>query len=246
MKTLSTPLLACTLCAYLGIAMPAARAQEGLETQKLTALKKVARLKTLASKRKNLSAEVVYPVFRTPTRLARYANAQIRAAVVPPYRAWVKENTAEAATSSLRYDYQAAPDPAFFSTPRLLSTLINTYQFSGGAHGMALMIPLNYGTVAGKPKSLVLGDFFRPGTGYRKDVEAKIFAKLRKMPGTDWVQDGSVKTLETTQFNNFAVERDGLRWLFNQYEMGSYASGQFEVKLTAKELGAGFKREMLR
>ncbi len=228
------------------ISLSPARAQVDSDTRKPSALKKVARFTTLVSNHKNLTAKVIYPTFRARTRLARYANARIRAAVAPPYRAWVKENTAQAATSSLPYDYQVAPDPAFFSTPRLISTLLNLYQFTGGAHGMSVMSPLNFGIVAGKPKTLVLGDFFRPGTPYRKAVESQIFAKLRKNPSADWVHDGSVKTLETAQFNNFVVERDGLRWLFNQYEMGSYASGQFEVKLSVKELEPNFRREMLR
>lgn len=233
------------IAAFIFLSPARAQVEFNFDSRKPIALRKVARFTTLSSKHKNLTAKVIYPTFRARTRLARYANAQIRAEVVPPYGAWVKENTAQAATSSLPYQYSVTPDPAFFLTPRLISTSLNLFQFTGGAHGMSVMMPLNYGLLDGKPKTLVLGDFFRPGTPYRKAVESRIFAKLRKNPSANFVTDGSVKTLETAQFNNFIVERDGLRWLFNQYEVAAYAMGQFEVKLSVKELGPGFRREML-
>ncbi len=245
MKTrLTTPLVAAALL----ISGANAPAQTSIDGQKLTALQRVARLKTLRSKGKSYEAEAVYPVFRARTPLSRYANAQISSRTRVDFAAWVRDTRAQIRESptDLPYDYSVAPAPNALVTPRLISLCLDNYAFDGGAHGMTISNPLNFGLVSGRPKLLSLGDFFRPGTRYRALVESRIFAHLRKNPNAVWVQDKSVKTLATEQFNSFTAERDGLRWIFNQYEMGPYAAGPIEVKLPLAELGAGFRRELLR
>ncbi len=233
----------------LAASVPSAGAQETLGGQKLTALQRVARLETLSEKGKNYTAKITFPVFRARNPVARAANAHIRRQTTSAYRAWLQNARTELKNlpaSPAPYDFQIAPAPSFFVTRRLLSTGLDSYQYNGGAHGMTILTPLNFGLVKGRARLLNLGDFFQPNTPYRALVETRIFAKLRKDPNAMWVRDGSVKKLETSQFNNFSVERDGLRWLFNQYEMGPYAVGQFEVKLSLQELGPNFRREWLR
>ncbi len=244
----STRVTAFSLLTAFSLATVSSDAQESVGGQKLTALSRVARLKTLSARGKGFTAQAVYPVFRARTPLARFANAKLRSRIVWGFNAWVKSTQAqlEKEVASVPFDYASAPSTEFYATRRLISTELVTYAFEGGAHGMTVVSPLNFAVINGRAKALTLGDFFRSGTPYRKEVEAKIFAKLKKDPNAMWVQDGSVKTLETAQFNNFAAGRDGLRWVFNQYEMGPYAVGQFEIKLTANELGPDFRRDLLR
>ncbi|PQV64934.1 Protein of unknown function (DUF3298) [Abditibacterium utsteinense] len=249
MKIRFMPLLFCCLFVLTGISMAPALAQKSLSGQKLTALKKVARFETLSEKGKNYTATATFPVFRARTPLARYANAQLRARAVRSFRAWLKDTGSQVKglpDPPAPYDFEIAPSPSFFVARRLISTRLDSYEYNGGAHGMSVMSPLNFGLVKGQLKLLVLGDFFRSNSPYRTLVETKILAKLRKNPDAMWVSDGTVKHLETLQFNNFSVERDGLRWLFNPYEMGPYVAGLFEVKLSLRELGPNFHREWLR
>ena len=236
------------LCFCATISSWPARAQNGLVRGHFVALKKMARLETLTARGKNFEAESTFPIFRARTSLARAANAQIRHQAATDFRAWLKEarDQSKDFTPPAPLEFQSHPDAKVFLAPRLISLRFDAYQYDGGAHSMGWMSPFNIGVVGGRAKALVLGDFFQPQTPYRTLVETKVLAKLRKNPGAMWVIDGSVSKLETRQFNNFVVERDGLRWLFNPYEMGPYAAGQFEIKLSFAELGSGFRRDWLR
>lgn len=225
-----------------------AQNSEGLTFKSPVSYAGIARLRTLQSKGKNFRAHAFYPTFHARTPLVRFANTRVRSDVVGTYTRWLKESKA-----SLRFDpkpmapYEFEMNPALirFRPHRIISMRFDSYQYMGGAHGMSAMLAQNYALVGGKPKEIVLGDLFRPGTAYRPLVEKKIFAKLKKNKEAAWVQDGSVKTLTTGQFNNFTISAIGLTWTFNPYEMGPYAAGVFEVTLTPAELGPGFKREMI-
>lgn len=208
----------------------------------------IARMHTLKLKDKRFMAEATYPTFRSRTPLARFANAQIRSQISGSYNAWLKESKKslrESSTSSVPLEFQLQTVLMRYRPRRIISMRFDEYQFNGGTHGMGALLAHNFGMVGGKPKELVLGDLFRPGTPYRAEVEKKIFAKLKKDEGATWVQDRSVKTLTTSQFNNFTISPSGLTWVFNQYEMGPYSNGIFEIKLTPAELGPNFKREFL-
>ncbi|RYG73795.1 DUF3298/DUF4163 domain-containing protein [bacterium] len=208
-----------------------------------------ATIRTLASKGKNYEAESKYPIFHANTRLLRFVNSQISTKQRKIFNDWLvesKKSLKEYPNPVGAYEFQSNPSLSYFKAPKLVSLRFDSYQYTGGAHGMGIMDTRNFAIVDGKPKQLVLGDLFVPGTDYRKWVQAQVFAKLRKDEAATWIQDGSVKKLENSQFNNFSIEPDGLRWLFNQYEMGPYANGPIEVKLSLKELGAGFRYGLLK
>ena len=229
---------------FLILFLAPSRAQEGvLAAQSPLSFRGIARLRTLSSKGKNYEAKAVYPTFRGKTRLIRFVNAQTAPPQRAAFAAWLKQTRAqlrEYGGTPAPYQLQSVPSLSFYSPSRLVSLRYDTYQYMGGAHGLALMETRNFGLVNGKPKRLMLADMFAPGTNYRRLVETKIFAKLRKNKDALWVQDGSVKTLDAAQFNRFSIARDGLTWLFNQYEVGPFVNGQFEVKLSLRELGPRF------
>jgi hypothetical protein len=219
--------------------VPQAHAQDGvLKIQSAVSFSKIARLERLTVRDKSFSARCVIPVFRARTPLARFANAQIAASQKGAFRGWVTRarEILKNNPTSLPYEYRSVPSLSFYS-PTLISLRFDSYQFMGGAHGLANMQTRNFAIVNGKPKELVLGDLFRPGTNYRALVEQKVFANLRRNPGAMWVHDKSVKKLENSQFNNFTITQNALTWLFNEYEVGPYSNGQFEVKIMKSELG---------
>lgn len=233
----------------LPVAAATAQESEGLSVKSPVPFAGIARLHTLKSNGKNFRAKAIYPSFRSKTPLARFVNAQLRSDIAANYNDWMKQTKTALEgdpTPIAPYEFEMQPSLWHFQPRRLISVELISYQYTGGAHGMSALLAENYALVAGQPKILNLGDLFRPGTAYRTLVETKIFAKLKKNKDAMWVQDGSVKTLTSQQFNNFTVTTDGLNWIFNQYEMGPYAAGVFEIKLSPAELGPGFKREMLR
>jgi hypothetical protein len=211
--------------------------------------KGIARLHTLSTKTKRYTAKTTYPAFFAKTRLARFANQKIAATEKKYYREWraeTQKTLKDEPSTIVPYDYSSSASLIYYAAAKLISLRFDSYEFSGGAHGMSIIDTRNFGIISGKPKELVLGDLFKAGSNYRQLVETQVLAKLKKDPNAAWVQDGSVKSLVNSQFNNFSIEPDGVRWLFNQYEMGPYAVGQFEIKLSLKELGPNFRRDLLK
>lgn len=240
------PLLALT--AVLTLSLPAL-SQEGTSQYKSPVpFKGIARLYTLKSSTKNWTAESTYPTFTARTRLARFVNRKVSMVQRKQFSDWLTETKKawnESPSGIGPYEYASGSGLSYYSKSKLISLYFASYQFMGGAHGMNILDARNFGIINGRPKQLVLGDLFKPGSGYRALVQSRIFAKLKKDPNAAWIHEGSVKKLENSQFNNFVFEPGGLRWFFNPYEVGPYASGTFEVKLSVQELGPDFRRELL-
>ncbi|MBV6458395.1 MAG: hypothetical protein HONBIEJF_01522 [Fimbriimonadaceae bacterium] len=131
-----------------------------------------------------------------------------------------------------------------YETPRLVSTAVVVYEFTGGAHGNTITNTFNFGLVGGSDKRLELGDFFT-GKEYKTLVQDLLLTKLAENPDAAWVQDGTVRKFSVAQLNRFVVEPTGLRFYFDQYEVAPYSSGRFQVSLSAKDLGPTFRRSML-
>jgi len=131
-----------------------------------------------------------------------------------------------------------------YETPRLVSTAVVVYEYTGGAHGNTVTNTFNFGLVDGVDKRLVLGDFF-DGKEYKTFVRDLLLTKLAQNPDAAWVQEGSVRQLSVTQLNRFVVEPSGLRFYFDQYEVAPYSSGRFQVLLPVAELGRTFRRSLL-
>lgn len=126
------------------------------------------------------------------------------------------------------------------------------WEYTGGAHGVGATSGTNFGTPVGatRPRELKLADFFTDGVAASRRINDLLMAKLRATKGTEqeasFVLDGSVKWVDKESRENFVAEKDGLRWFFGPYEMGPYAVGEFEVKLSARELGPQFRASLLR
>jgi len=120
-------------------------------------------------------------------------------------------------------------------TPALVSFTTACYSYMGGAHGIGITRTYNFGFLKGKPSQLTLMDF--AGTKANRDkVLARLFNRIRKTKGTDWVEEGMVKGVNSTQAERFWIGKKGITWEFDPYELGSYASGPFTFLLTWKDL----------
>ncbi len=120
-------------------------------------------------------------------------------------------------------------------TPNLVSFTTACYSYMGGAHGLGITRTYNFGFLKGKPAQLTLMDF--TGTKANRDkVLARLFNRIRKTEGTDWVEEGLVKGVNSTQAERFWVGAKGMTWEFDPYELGSYASGPFTFLLSWKDL----------
>jgi hypothetical protein len=249
MKITHCAVLSCLALAGVSTLQAPVRAQESdLEITSPVPFKRIAQVRFLKAKTKGYGAESAYPKFYANNRLARFVNKSVGHAQRQTFANWVaqtKKSLQGKVSPAGPYQYLSTPSMSFYS-PRLISLEFNSYEFTGGAHGMNVSDARNFGIIGGKPKEIVLGDLFKPGTKYRELVQTKILAKLKKDPAAMWVHDGSVKKLETAQFNNFSIGKGGLTWTFNPYEMGPYANGSIETRLSFDELGSGLRDDLLK
>lgn len=189
------------------------------------------------------------PVVAGRGPLARLANRTVES--------WVRRSQAEfgkEAVATLKERGEKPPAPleqqvsghiSFLVPERLVSVRLDTMEYLGGAHPVSGTATFNFGLVRGQPGRLSLGDLFAPGTKYRSHVSQTVIGRLREKEGAVWVQEGTVKALTPQQLDRFVIERDGLRFHLDPYEVGPYAAGAFEVKLTISDLGPAFRRPLL-
>jgi hypothetical protein len=247
------PVIASALLAFsLFLSTAPAKAEEGeLTMVSPLSFKGVAKLVTQRRKDKKVEMRSVYPQFLKSTPVTRLANWKLRQESQKRYQAFIdqmKKDEAEDFEPLAPYGYDELPQLHYYYAPRLVSTAYMFYRYTGGAHGMNATIATNFGQFPSmaRPKVLSLGDFFT-GTGYRKTIEKKLLDTLRakKDQVATWVQDGTVKSLNNAQLNNFTVSSKGLKWYFAPYDVGPYAAGEFEVLLPFNQLPSDFKRSVV-
>lgn len=117
-----------------------------------------------------------------------------------------------------------------FNTSEIFIVEENLYSFTGGAHG-------NYGTIyynfdAANGELIALNDILRTG------FEEALKIKAEELFKAEYLEEGATEYsemgfyFENDQFtltNNFAIMKDGLKFLYNPYEVAPYALGQQEI-----------------
>lgn len=198
-------------------------------------------------------AKCTYPVFAGKSPVVKLANAEIKKWVRDQHEGFVrqaKEYFGNAKTkppaggSDLAWT-QTVTSEAVFHNPKAVSVRVRVDTFLGGAHPAYEDTVFNYALVGGKPKRLTFSDLFSDPSSAKKRAEALLFKKLRATGKAEWIDNGMVTGIEPKQLNRFVIGREGLTFLFNPYEMGPWVVGNFEIPLSFKELGPGFKKGLL-
>ena len=202
-------------------------------------------MQTIKQKNKRYEATSTFPQFRANTALIRYVNTKLRTEAKSDVAAFATDiaSVKEWGPKDLTWSYSDTTKLYFYSPTRLISLSQTNSAFTGGAHGNYGTSGRNFALLANttRPRELKLADFFRAGSSYQARIEGLLTSKLNAREAS-MVERKSVKNL----INNFVVQRDGLRWFFPPYSVGSYAEGEFEVKLSFSELGPDFKRALIR
>lgn len=194
------------------------------------------------------SATTRYPWFEGQTAVVRLANKDLSSWAKRRQDKFVKQSSKtlkQSGKPTANYEYTVDYEVTYADSQRLLSIRFDTFQYTGGAHGMPEFVTYSFGMVKGKARRLKLGDFFKAGSAYTDTVTAAILGKLKRNPQAILVVNGEVTSLTQNQLNRFSVEADGLTFLFNPDEVGPYTSGRFQIKLGIDDLGADFTKELL-
>jgi hypothetical protein len=108
----------------------------------------------------------------------------------------------------------------------LYSALLETYAYTGGAHGIHDLRGLNVDLRTGRP--IVLADFFGDDTTWTDTLAARATGKLERSLGPDVLFEGRVPPDERT-FRVFTLTTDSLVITFPPYAVAPYAAGPQRV-----------------
>lgn len=183
------------------------------------------------NKKKGISyeADIDYPVFEKEPLL----NAQVSDIVQKNLEAFNSEFfSAEAPAYPQAFEFDIDSSSVYEDTNHI-SFLLTVYQFTGGAHGSTTLIPITYSKQT--KKLLSLEEAVQPA---RKDwlatlsTEAckQLNAQVKKQKFSsdeDWINKGTEPTKEN--FAIFKLEKNSVRIIFSQYQVGPYASGMPEI-----------------
>ena len=183
------------------------------------------------NKKKGISyeADIDYPVFEKEPLL----NAQVSDIVQKNLEAFNSEFfSAEAPAYPQAFEFDIDSSSVYEDTNHI-SFLLTVYQFTGGAHGSTTIIPITYSKQT--KKLLSLEEAVQPA---RKDWLATLSTEARKQLNAqvkkqnfssdeDWINRGTEPTKEN--FAIFKLEKNSVRIIFSQYQVGPYASGMPEI-----------------
>lgn len=130
-----------------------------------------------------------------------------------------------------------------YEDENIITLLLNSYSFTGGAHGYAATSYLNFDKKQGT--ELENWQLFEDLDGFEAFAESK-FRVQEKIP-----QDGNINAtgfmFDRDAFhlpNNMGYTKDGLKLIYNQYEIASYADGPIALILPYSEINPYLKRKV--
>ena len=174
-------------------------------------------------------ADIDYPVFEKEPLL----NAQVSDIVQKNLEAFNSEFfSAEAPAYPQVFEFDIDSSSIYEDTNHI-SFLLTVYQFTGGAHGSTTLIPITYSKQT--KKLLSLEEAVQPArkdwlatlsTEARKQLNAQV-KKQKFSSDEDWINKGTEPAKEN--FAIFKLEKNSVRIIFSQYQVGPYASGMPEV-----------------
>jgi len=110
----------------------------------------------------------------------------------------------------------------------LLTIQFDSYSFSGGAHGSTYTSFLNWNS--SNDKKITLADIFLPGYEEKlRNIAEKIFRDQEKLSATSSLANYFFKNARFVLNDNFLITPVGIRFLYNEYEIKSYAEGQTDL-----------------
>jgi hypothetical protein len=117
-----------------------------------------------------------------------------------------------------------------------LSLLYTYVNYEGGAHPNSAFTYLNYNPVS--HQEILLDSLIKPGTMPQLTAVAeKIFRKNEKLSVTASLKDAYFFENDKFSLNqNFSITKEGLKFLYNPYEIKAYAFGTTELLIPFTEL----------
>lgn len=109
----------------------------------------------------------------------------------------------------------------------LQSCVVETYSYTGGAHGGTARTGLCFSLADGR--RVAESELFKPG--YKDTLDSLLYARLcSKAESEGFVDSLFVSDIESN--GNFYITPDGVNFIYGQYEIGPYSLGIIELDLS--------------
>jgi hypothetical protein len=119
---------------------------------------------------------------------------------------------------------------------RFVSIKFKKYFYGiGAAHGLTLIAGFNYDVK--QMKQIKLGDLFKAGTDYLKQISDYCIQDLGRQLGKEmdsWIKEGAVPKEE--KLKEFTLGKEDLIIYFSDYQIADYATGAQQVKIPFSRL----------
>lgn len=155
------------------------------------------------------------------------------------YNEWLKDFGNEAASSYRFSFFSEISNKIEYENNHLIAVSNHWTDYSGGAHG-------NYGQICfnvdlNTIKKIELKDLFNKGyeTKLTEIIKLKLIEYMLK---NEWAKDETDAQEHFFDFNkiapndNFLITANGLRFVYNPYEIAAYAIGAFEIDIPYSEI----------
>lgn len=217
-------LFACTFCAFWTVMGAMA------QPKKLT----VSWKEETRAKSGWYKATIRFPQFSGGSMVARAANSNIASASRKARQVFISD-VIEGGKPRYQNELALSYDVGLASRG-LVSVMATTFADNAGAHPNTFYKGSTFGIVQGVAKQLKIDDLLSLAKGSKMILQAMILERLKSMEA-QWVLDGTVKELNAANWNSFLVTPGGMTWIFQPYEMGPYAQGEFTVKFLWADIG---------
>ncbi|MBA4745096.1 MAG: DUF3298 and DUF4163 domain-containing protein [Muricauda sp.] len=130
-----------------------------------------------------------------------------------------------------------------YEDENIITLVLNSYSFTGGAHGYASTSFLNFDKKQGK--ELENSELFDDLEGFEDFAESKFriqenIPQNKNINATGFMFDGDAFHLS----NNIGYTEEGIELIYNQYEVASYADGPIILTLPYGEINTYLKRKV--
>lgn len=247
---LGTAVLLTAATAPVLAASPAATAKPvpAVQAQKPQAAGVVFTPKTLTVKSKEFEGKVTIPVISGLKDKA--FEAKLNADLLKQAQTGLAEGQKagkQDAAEAKKYGWEPRPHALDISyevhqAGKLVSFSIQSYIYTGGAHGMT---DVTYYTIdnQAKAKTLKLADLFQSGYDYRSIINQLISQQIKAQTAADGYNPYSFESITDDQ--SFSFENGNLVIHFGQYEIAPYAVGMPAFTIPAHRFHSLLKPEIL-
>jgi Protein of unknown function (DUF3298)/Deacetylase PdaC len=183
----------------------------------------------------------IFKILKSDSLTKDYSNLQlrdiqrsVRDSFFTSYKTELKDENPDSISSAMLNYAQSTSMEVVSNADGLLSLGFKNYMYAGGAHGNHNTKLVTY-DIKNK-KVLTLDDVFKPN--YKTVLNAAVMRVARRYFGVKPNQslEGSALVTTVEANNNYAINRKGILFNYEPYEIASYAQGEIQLFIPFEEM----------